>query len=259
MQDVRQGKQPGLKSSTEFQNLAKHLPTEGNQFVYVGRLFGETMASLQQQGMRASGLPPEQLAVLQRMLGGQQPEYSLSMGAHTATGWQTVTIGNRDSSQAALLMPTVGVTAIGAGLLLPALAKAKARAQTISSVSQMKQIGLAARMYANDHQDKLPPAETWCDALKDELGSFKVLKAATDAGPGACSYAYNAKLSGLEDGKVNPQTVMFFEAESGWNQHGGPELMLPEPRSRGVYVIGFADGSVQQIPAAQIDTLRWDP
>jgi hypothetical protein len=157
------------------------------------------------------------------------------------------------------LLPTIGVAAIGAGLLLPAMAKAKAQGQTMGSVSQMKQIGLAARLYANDHGDKLPPADTWCDTLKQELGNPRVLKAPSDGSPGACSYAYNAKLSGMDEGKVNPQTVMFFEAEGGWNQHGGPELMLPSPRSGRVYVIGFADGSVQQIPPERIDALRWDP
>jgi hypothetical protein len=259
VQEVRQGKSPGLKGSAEFQSLAKYLPAEGNHFAYVARRFGETVASLQQQALRASGMPEEQFGMLQRLLGGQQPGQSLSVGGHTATGWRTVTVGNQDSAQAALLLPTVGVTAIGAGLLLPALAKAKAQAQTVSSVNQMKQIGLAARIYANDHSDKFPPADTWCDTLKSELGSTRVLKAPSDSGQGDCSYAYNAKLSGMDEGKVNPQTVMFFEAEAGWNQHGGPELMLPQPRSGGVFVIGFADGSVQQISPARIDSLRWDP
>src|SRR5262249_18267190 len=61
VQQVRQGKQPGLKSSAEFQNLAKHLPAEGNHFAYVGRRFGETVASLQEQALRTSGLPEQQL------------------------------------------------------------------------------------------------------------------------------------------------------------------------------------------------------
>lgn len=47
-------------------------------------------------------------------------------------------------------------TAILAGMLLPALAKAKGRAQSINCTSNLKQIGLAARMYANDHQETFP-------------------------------------------------------------------------------------------------------
>ena len=86
-----------------------------------------------------------------------------------------------------------------------------------------------------------------------------MLKSPGDSGTGPCSYGYNDRLSGLDESKINPQTVAFFETEAGWNQHGGPESLLPQPRYPGVYVIGFADGSVQQVPAARIGSLRWDP
>ena len=47
--------------------------------------------------------------------------------------------------------------AIIAGMALPALAKAKSKAQSISCVNNLKQLGLAARIYANDHNDVYPP------------------------------------------------------------------------------------------------------
>jgi len=38
-----------------------------------------------------------------------------------------------------------------------ALAKAKEKAQSISCVNNLKQMGLAARLYATDHNDAYPP------------------------------------------------------------------------------------------------------
>jgi hypothetical protein len=259
VQAVRQGKQPGLKSSAQFQALAKHLPAEGNQFMYVAPSFGQTLNDLRRQALGNSGMQGEPVALLQRLLAGGEPFYSLAIGAHTATGWQRTSVGNQDSASAVLLAPAVAVTAVGAGLILPALAKAKSKAQTINSVNQLKQLGLAARMYANDHNEKFPNAQTWCDDLKPFLNGTKMFKAPNDPRPGACSYAFNEKLSGKEEGKINPQTVLFFEADADWNGSGGQELLLPRPRSAGVYVIGFADGSVQQIQAGRLGSLRWEP
>lgn len=55
------------------------------------------------------------------------------------------------------LLVVVAVIAILAGLLLPALAGAKRRAATVQCSSQMRQFGIAASLYANDHADSILP------------------------------------------------------------------------------------------------------
>lgn len=148
---------------------------------------------------------------------------------------------------------------VGAAMFLPAFAKAKQRAQTIQCVNNMKQLALAARIYSGDHSDHFPPAATWCDAIKPEVGSERVFKCPAGNQNERCAYAYNSRLDGLEVKNVNPNTVLFFETEGGWNVSGGPELMLKQSRHRRIFVVALADGSVQQLSASRLATLRWDP
>ena len=54
------------------------------------------------------------------------------------------------------LLVVIAVIAILAGLLLPVLAKARARASSINCVGNLKQINVAMRLWANDHDGKYP-------------------------------------------------------------------------------------------------------
>jgi prepilin-type processing-associated H-X9-DG protein len=160
---------------------------------------------------------------------------------------------------------TSGVTIIlipvFAAMMLPALAAAKQEAQQINCVNNEKQLALAIRIYSGDNKDKFPPAATWCDAIKTTAGSEKIFKCPAANSTGRCDYAFNAKLDGMDESKINPQTVLIFESDAGWNANGGPELLSAHARhGRGrVFVVAFADGHVESVAQSRLNTLRWNP
>src|SRR6266498_3071515 len=55
------------------------------------------------------------------------------------------------------LLVVIAIIAILAGLLLPALSRAKAQALNVACLNNLKQLQLCAHLYAMDHNDTLPP------------------------------------------------------------------------------------------------------
>ena len=120
------------------------------------------------------------------------------------------------------LLVVLAIIAILAGLLLPALGGAKAKAYNAACVNNLRQLGMATRLYSDDNQERLPSAEILptqpidpqnplpriCDVLASYVGrtagtntnSATVFKCPVDkmgrfAAEGS-SYEWNAELNG---------------------------------------------------------------
>jgi prepilin-type N-terminal cleavage/methylation domain-containing protein/prepilin-type processing-associated H-X9-DG protein len=62
------------------------------------------------------------------------------------------------------LLVVIAIIAILAAILFPVFAQAREKARTVSCLSQMKQMGTALQMYAQDYEETLPRVWTCCPA-----------------------------------------------------------------------------------------------
>ncbi len=127
------------------------------------------------------------------------------------------------------LFAVMAILAVLGAMLLPALSAAKRKAQRISSVNNLKQIGLAVRIFAGDNGDRLPAS---FEEMKDELGTDKITYD-TETGQ---RYTYLG--GGMPEGNLKPDSVLAYS-----------------PIFNGHCNVLFVDGSVEQITADRFGEL----
>jgi competence protein ComGC len=174
------------------------------------------------------------------------------------------------------LLVIIAVVAILAAMLLPALASAKRKAQRINCINNLKQDGLAFRLWEGDNGDKYPMAVSTnkngtmeyagdvfrhFQVMSNELSTPKILVCPADNRTAAANFAMlkNQNVScfvGLDAEEVRPQMLLTGDRNvtNGLSPVRSVLELAPgipagwtEAMHHGVGNIGLADGSVQQV------------
>jgi type II secretory pathway pseudopilin PulG len=142
--------------------------------------------------------------------------FLLVLGVFAALVGAAVRRGFRRALEVLLVL---SILAILSAMLLPALSRAKSKAQRISAVNNLKQIGLAARIWSGDNGDRMP---TSFEEMQAELGTDKVT--------------------------IDPSTGQrFIWVGAGKDASDPTALLAYSPNDANGRAVLLADGSVQQV------------
>jgi prepilin-type processing-associated H-X9-DG protein len=110
----------------------------------------------------------------------------------------------------------------------------------------------------NTDSDEYPPADRWCDILKENDYARKQDYRCPGDKVGPCSYAMNKYVVELGMGMGTPtDLLLLFESEPGWNRVGGPEVLTTKYHGgKGCHVL-FCDFHVEFVPSNKLELLKW--
>jgi len=181
------------------------------------------------------------------------------------------------------LLVVIAIIAILASLLLPALARARAHANRIKCINNLRQVGLASRLFSNDHGDKypwqVPPADGGSQdaanqqaywhyrTLSNELVTPKILICASDSSR-APATAFDAMLDaslsysvGYDAREEKPQSILAADRNTSDTANNDPcssftgamasQINITTTWSSALHVNGgnlaLGDGSTQKV------------
>jgi prepilin-type N-terminal cleavage/methylation domain-containing protein len=143
------------------------------------------------------------------------------------------------------LLVVIAIIAILAAMLLPALARAKETAKSIGCNNNLRQLGMAMRMYVDENQGTLPPHITssrWPDKFYELYGrNIKVLLCPSETAPSPATLGVTNNAANLADGVPRSYFI------NGWNDYFKAHLSDDDFNNlymKGIFLTGLKESQI---------------
>ena len=149
---AKAGQRPGLKSTPEFQRLAKDVPVLGNAFLFTSQRFAQTLLKVQDATLQlTSNTPDPQAALIRSLLGSGKPTDLYAVAANTDEGWLAVANGNQAPAR---FLATSAAIPVGilAAIAIPNFVTARQSSQKNACLDNLRQINGAKKQWALENK-----------------------------------------------------------------------------------------------------------